>query len=244
MRGLSAAEILLIWERGRGLAPSQQAMLLLMAADRDESPERLARLSIGQRDKRLLELRAQTFGPRLDGLTGCPACGENLEVKMNAPDLRADCPTEGPEDRSLSWGEYELRFRLPNCSDVASLARDTDISAARGTLLGRCLLGATRGQKSISLEELPEAAIGALSKEVVRAEPLADFQLALRCPQCAHEWQTPFDIVSFFWNEISSRAARLLREVHALASAYGWSESEILGLSPSRRQGYLEMVPA
>jgi len=37
---------------------------------------------------------------------------------------------------------------------------------------------------------------------------------------------------------------RLLVEVHALASAYGWSEQEILSLSDARRRLYLEMVQA
>jgi hypothetical protein len=31
-------------------------------------------------------------------------------------------------------------------------------------------------------------------------------------------------------------------EIHAIASAYGWSEKEILALSDPRRAFYLEMV--
>jgi hypothetical protein len=37
-------------------------------------------------------------------------------------------------------------------------------------------------------------------------------------------------------------ARSLLAEVHSLARAYGWTESEILALSPQRRSTYLEMV--
>jgi hypothetical protein len=36
----------------------------------------------------------------------------------------------------------------------------------------------------------------------------------------------------------------LLREIEALARAYGWSEREILDLSPQRRHTYLELVSA
>ena len=46
------------------------------------------------------------------------------------------------------------------------------------------------------------------------------------------------------WAEISARAQHLLREVHLLASAYGWSEQQILELSPTRRASYLRMVSA
>ncbi len=51
-----------------------------------------------------------------------------------------------------------------------------------------------------------------------------------------------FDIVSFLWNELNAWAIRTLREVHILASAYGWSETDILAMSPWRRQFYLEVL--
>jgi hypothetical protein len=34
-----------------------------------------------------------------------------------------------------------------------------------------------------------------------------------------------------------------MREVHRLARVYGWREADILSMSASRRQFYLEMVP-
>jgi hypothetical protein len=51
-----------------------------------------------------------------------------------------------------------------------------------------------------------------------------------------------FDAGSFFWSELGAWARRLLHEIHSLARAYGWSESEILTLSPARRQAYLELI--
>jgi hypothetical protein len=66
--------------------------------------------------------------------------------------------------------------------------------------------------------------------------------LHLSCSACGGAWDRPLDIGQFLWDEISAEAHRLAREVHALARAYGWSEAEILGLSPRRRQLYLELV--
>jgi hypothetical protein len=40
------------------------------------------------------------------------------------------------------------------------------------------------------------------------------------------------------------RARRALSEVHVLATAYGWSESEIFEMSSARREFYLQMVSA
>ena len=36
-------------------------------------------------------------------------------------------------------------------------------------------------------------------------------------------------------------ARRTLRDVHVLARAYGWREADVLALSPTRRQIYVEL---
>jgi hypothetical protein len=77
---------------------------------------------------------------------------------------------------------------------------------------------------------------------MAEADPGAWIELALGCPGCGEEWSAPFDIVSFLWAEVEARARELLEEVHALASAYGWGEGEVLALSPERREAYLELV--
>ena len=82
--------------------------------------------------------------------------------------------------------------------------------------------------------------VDAIVAHMAQADPQADIQLSLVCPQCGHQWQAAFDIASFFWSEINAWANRMLREVHILASRYGWSETDILAMSPWRRQFYLE----
>ncbi len=76
------------------------------------------------------------------------------------------------------------------------------------------------------------------------ADPLAEIRIALRCPGCGNESAETLDIVSFLWGEIQARAKRLLWEVHAIASVYGWSEAQVLSLSATRRSHYVEMVQA
>jgi hypothetical protein len=75
-----------------------------------------------------------------------------------------------------------------------------------------------------------------------QADPLADLTLLATCPACGHNWRILFDIVSYFWDEIQAWGGRLMREVHTLASAYGWRETDILAMSAWRRQRYLEMI--
>jgi len=71
---------------------------------------------------------------------------------------------------------------------------------------------------------------------------MAEILVTLSCPVCGSECNQSLDIAAFLWEEIEARAKRLLMEVHALASAYGWTEKEILSLSECRRASYLEMV--
>ncbi|MUL34938.1 phage baseplate protein [Gloeocapsopsis sp. AAB1 = 1H9] len=242
MRVLSASELLSAWERGLAQMPVQRALTLLAAACPETSVDTLAKLSIGQRDAYLLTLREWTFGTQLLSLATCPSCRERVELNFNVADIRIASNFELAEAYSLSIAEYELHFRLPNSQDLAAIDSYTDISKTRYFLLKRCLLTANQNGQAITADQLPTDIVDAVVQRMAEAEPQADVQLKLSCPSCSHQWQETFDIVSFFWNEIDAWAYRVLREVHTLALAYGWHETEILTLSPGRRQFYLEMV--
>ena len=84
--------------------------------------------------------------------------------------------------------------------------------------------------------------LAALAAEMSARDPQAEVLLDLTCPGVRREWQAVFDIAAYFWAELAAEAKRLLREVDALARAYGWREADILALSPRRRQAYLELV--
>jgi hypothetical protein len=74
------------------------------------------------------------------------------------------------------------------------------------------------------------------------ADPLSETRLTLECPKCGNRWEDTLEFAAFLWAEIEARAKRLLFEIHTLASAYGWTEAEILALGDRRRATYLEMV--
>jgi hypothetical protein len=242
MRALSAGELLTVWEHGVNQRPSRRALALLAVACADEAaPDQLARLSIGQRDGRLLEMRERTFGPRLAAISACPACNEVLEFAINAADIRIG-PAPEPETIGLAYAGYDLRFRLPNTLDLTTVDPSADRQTSRQHLLRRCVTSAQRAGVEIPADDLPPEVVAAVSERMAETDPQADVELDLACPQCEHRWQSPFDIVSFFWSEINALALRLLNDVHALASAYGWSEAAILALAPARRQTYLDLI--
>jgi hypothetical protein len=241
MRALSEADLLLAWERGRNLAPVHQAIEILAVASLTQSHEDLSRLTIGQRDAALLTLREATFGPHLCSVVECPSCGTKLELSLMVSDVSLKNSGEPLGEILYESADYALRLRPPNSADVMATFQASPEQRAN-FLFHRCLISATHCGEPAA--ELPAEFIDDVSKRICEADPQADVQLRVACSSCRHEWNVLFDIVSFFWNEIESWAARLLGEVHALASVYGWSERDILSLSPLRRQFYLEAVRA
>ena len=244
MRALTAAELLRVWEEGTLLSPLHRALALLQAAAPEMSFEQLARLPIGQRDRRLLQLRAAVFGPEVAAVASCPQCGEKLDVTFHCDQLNVESPPPGDGPFRLECDGHSLTFRVPDTFDLMAAGALPDPAAAETQLLHRCLLSAHRGDDALSPDTLPEPVLAALALRLAESDPQADLQLAMGCPACAHRWAETFDIVSFFWREIEAWAGRLFGEVHTLASAYGWTEHEILSLSPTRRRLYLEQVNA
>jgi hypothetical protein len=243
MRAPSAAELLIAWERGARQPTAARALLLLVLACPEVSPQALARLSIGERNARLLCLREQLFGSLLDSLASCPACCLQVGIRLRVADLQATSQLS-EATMSLDVGEYHVRFRVPNSEDVLSVLNSQDATAGRRQLIQRCLLEVRAGEQGIAAAALPLTVMEAVAQRMAEADPQADLQWVMRCPSCGHGWSARFDTAAYLWAEIDTWARRILREVHTLASAYGWSEREILGLSPARRQAYLELIGA
>lgn len=239
MRVPSATEMLTTWERGFARGPVERGLLLLGLASPQETSDVLAALSIGERNRRLLRLRAAIFGRRLSGVTTCGACGERLDLDVGLEQLLAGAASGEPfEFRS---GAHRVLVRFPDSNDLLLASGCGDAESAQATLLERCIV-ATSSSEAPSTGPLPESVLVEAAHLLSAADPQADMRLALECPSCATEVVAPFDINSFLWAEIDTWAGRVLEDVHLLASAYGWTESEILCLSDYRRHRYLQMV--
>jgi hypothetical protein len=238
MRPLTDAELLAAWERGRGCGPDQCALVLLAAACPDLPAAELARLPVGRRDALLLTLREWTFGPRVEALVGCPACGLALEVSCDAADLRASEPPAGGGELFVEAEGLRARVRLPDSLDLLHAAAAGSPEGARRVLGERCL----EWPDGVPAAGAPEAALGAAAAVIAAADPQAAVTLDVDCPGCGAAVSTAWDVAPFFWAELHAWALRVLREVHTLAAAYGWTEATTLNLSAHRRRLYLQMV--
>lgn len=240
MRSLSAAELIRVWERGANDAPVDRALALL-AAGTDEDPQELARLSVGRRDARLLEVHEQLFGRKLAAFAECSHCKERLEYTLST-DAFAGGNAGGGSRLALQVGDTSFELRLPDSVDLRAVNRCGDLSEARRILVQRCIVDARCKGGPVHPDTLADESIERIGEFLATADPQSEMLIDLTCPACGHSWQVMFDIESFLWAKVSAMAKRLLHEVHVLATAYGWAERDILAMAAARRQFYLEMA--
>ncbi|MEU1179176.1 hypothetical protein ABZ464_16275 [Streptomyces sp. NPDC005820] len=234
-------ELLAAWEIGLTLPASsaQRAVLLHALARPGRAADDLLGVPVGTRDADLLGLRAELFGDVLSVRIGCPACGADLEFDVDTTGLAAAAPAAEP--KPLTDGDWTVRFRLPTPADLLAV-HDRAAQDPRSGLAARLVLEARRGDRAVPADLLPERVVHLLAEAVAAADPAADISFAMACPDCGAQVRAQLDIATYLWDELDSWARTTLADVHALASSYGWTEPEVLALSPLRRRYYLELA--
>jgi len=262
MAPLAPAELLSVWEHAYGRAPLERALVFLSGAFPGQSLDELLQWPLGYRDRQIARLRQGQFGRIVRSVSECPRCGEAVEFEMDLQQCFSQhAAIPAPMDLVVG-GNCRLTVRPLRTADLVQL-RLRDRAAPR-RLLERCLVvsgdsAEPAARRAEPLEtandeaDLPDADRfaslsaedwSAISRTLEEIDPEARIEVALACPACAAEWNGTFDIAAIFWAELNAWARRTLQEVHAIASRYGWSEREILRLSPWRRRIYLGLVGA
>jgi hypothetical protein len=234
------------WERSLEGAASTRPIALLALSLPSVSADSLAELSLGVRDVHLIRFRQILFGEAIECLVDCPDCRRPLEFAVRASDLLRQDEGQGSEEYDFESSGHQIRFRSPNTIDLVELSRfAADEEAFQVELLRRCVSDVRdpNGENG-DFADLPRQVIELLAQEMERRDPMSVIRLDLTCPHCGRAWQSLFDIAAHLWSDVDRWAKEILWDVHRLASAYGWSESEILQMSEVRRARYLEMLGA
>jgi hypothetical protein len=241
----AARDLLSAWELGLPCSIPQRSVVLLGVVLPERAVEDLLEMSLGERDGCLLEAHRLLFGSRLTCIARCPSCSADLELDVAVDDLLVAA------ERNGGAGEIEVEVdgwvvtgRPLSVRDVLD-ASAPDADTARRILLTRSIASATGpGSEPVEVDSdpLPDEVEAAFLDDLARRNPTGALDFEQTCPECRHVWTTPFDAVSYLWAEIDGWARRVLREVHTLATAYGWPESDILALSPTRRAAYLDLA--
>jgi hypothetical protein len=239
VRALNSTALLAAWEEGAAQPPIERGLTLLAAAWPETAAGQWAEIGIGERDRQLLRLREELFGSRFEATARCPECDERLELTFATQDVFLPPPAmpRAEDGLCIELSGYEVAYRLPTSGDLLAAQ-----AGGRGALLERCIRTVRYGGRDADVTGLPEEIAQAVAAGMAQADPQAEVRIEMACPACFHRWSMPFDILSYLWGEIEDWARRLLLEVHLLASAYGWSERDIVAMSPRRRRMYLDMV--
>lgn len=212
--------------------------LLVEAPGARIGPGAAWKLAITDRDRLLAALYRRYYGERIQGSIACRNCGMSYDLAFDLSRLTGGMEPERPK---LSKGPdadgvYAMpdgrRFRRPTGEDQQSIL-DLDPAQAAAALLERCVV---EGDATEAPERL-EAAMAEVA-------PIMSAELEATCPECESTRSVNFDIRAHLLGALESERPWLMREVHAIASRYGWSRREILELSRDERRAFVKLIEA
>lgn len=218
-----------------------------------EGLEQLRELTLGDREALLLHIHRLTFGDDMACTLPCPSCSKVMDFQLQSHRLILHVPEPQQEYFEESFlldaTRLQVRFRLPRGSDIETAlhqcSRTTEDAAI--ALLRRCIDwvrqdGAQNGEENISMAHCPAQLSARISERMAELDPQAETMLQMECPSCGHGFKAPFDAADYLVRELAARERQLFCDVHTLALAYHWSESEILNMTPRKRKLYLELL--
>ena len=238
----SAAEVVEVWERYQHWSPPERAVAIARLAHRETVLPAVEDESVGDRDRALLALRRRMFGDRLPMVLTCPACKNDLELVLSISAL-LDSEKQDDGHVRLAVEGLHVTARQPTSRDLVDAAATGNREAARWVLIERCVEATDTHGTAVPVGELPASLLDSVGDALGAADPLADVVVRTACAICGHESGAALDVPLYLWAEFTVTAQRVIWDVHALATAYGWRESDILEMSAVRRQAYLDLIP-
>lgn len=204
--------------------------------------ETVLQWTLKKRLQGLLAVYGVTFGDELvvDARCTHDDCGEWLQFPLSMP---AFVETAGDDDSIIHAPDDKtrLRLRLPTGVDQLLWLEQRPVRTLFGSMAATLVLEVNQGAPGPDFY-VPEQWLSGLEALLEQHDPLTALQIDTVCACCGREFSIALDLE----RQILARFARLqqslLEEVHMLASAYHWSERDIMDLTPVRRQWYLQKL--
>ncbi len=199
---------------------------LALGIDRDEAAAR----DWDDAQRELLRFSASRTG-RVDAVASCPHCAAMVDVEVPVAAMALDDDVAVLAARRA--GRNHGALRVPTVGDLVDAAALGTPEEAQALLAERCGLG------EVDPEEW-DAAITDLDE----SHPLLAPSCAVACPDCGEQFEATLDPVELCWAAVDAAAAEVIDDVVALASAFGWSEADVLAVPPRRRAMYRRLAEA
>ena len=201
-------------------------------------PGSASELTAADRDRLLAAIYQRNYGRQIVSSVICSACGQAFDLDFNLPELLETLsPAQNPMVVERHQGGYKLpdgsQFRLPTGEDELAIAQLTPEQAVE-ELMRRCVSGFEN--------QVPQAIQAAMQAAMQEAAPLVDLDLDVSCAACGQNQTVHFNLQHYLLAAIHAEQPRLAREVHLLATAYGWGMEAILSLTRSQRRTYVALI--
>ncbi len=170
-----------------------------------------------------------------------PACGQALEIGLSVGALIA-LAQEAERRRVIDLDSADgtvRRLRRPTGDDQRrwQSMRYADAAQAERAVFASLLVDASETTANPDAGE-----ISRIAASLAEHDPLVSFNALAACPACESQQEFPLDLETLLLAQLERHQHALVRDVHQLASHYGWSEHEVLALPARRRRAYLRQV--
>lgn len=201
-------------------------------------------LTLAARTGALCAIVAQTEGR--DALTvpvrcTLPACQQPFEIELSLLALFAlarDAEQRREIDLDCDNGSAR-RVRRPTGADQRhwQAARYTDAVQAERAVFASLLVEVSEVTARGNAQE-----ISRIASFMTEHDPLVNFNAVSVCPACESRQELSLDLEALLLARLGRHQQALMRDVHRLASRYGWREREVLALPAWRRRAYLRQI--
>lgn len=205
-----------------------------LPAEADGKPMAADQLAACDRDALLAALHRMLWGDRIVSSLTCAACGALYDLAFELSAVQ----------RQLGGQSEAVRVRRPRCIEsrhgehwTLPDAAAEEAAALHGDAAQR-LLASVTGSDSDASDR------AAVAERLDTLAPLIDIDLSTECAECGAAQRARFDVQSFVMQRLLDERETVLREVHLLASGYGWSWQEIAGLPRSLRRSLVRQFTA
>jgi hypothetical protein len=208
-------------------------------------PEQVAgfvnEISIGDRNKLMLELYRLCMGNFFDLVISCPFCSKEMSLELGLEKLLKNSQSAIKEDDALNTAQHLLKLRAVTGADQMRFLEIDDSRRGKQEFVKLCIVSS---EPPLEVGPLPDEIISAISTRLDQIDPLADPILNMVCPTCQSAFLLSLDIDKLVISGIKERNSQFQKEAHWLAFYYHWSEDSIMSLPVSKRKQYIEMIGA
>ena len=161
----------------------------------------------------------------------CNECGTQFDVPVDLQALPVKSAGANYGNLAFEHGEDSYKCHIPIGADLAKIC-DLPQNEALISLARLCFDDPLPDDLNL------ESILDKLDARLEETAPEIPTSILATCPDCKTEVQLDFDIAK----AVIETFENPLEDVHDIASAYHWNETQILQLPRSRRQAYLKLI--